>query len=128
MHHGGPATRCLFTLMAGLLLALSALPPVRTVTVLRWLGRLGLVGIAAAAIGVWILPAVPTLPQPDGRYAVATQVYRWTDAARDEPHTADPTDRRSVIAQAWYPTTRRSWFGVPRPSLYWSRPCSLDRF
>ena len=74
---------------------------------LRWIGRLGLVGIAAAALGVWILPAVPTLPQPDGRHAVGTQVYRWTDAARDEPHTADPTDRRSVIAQAWYPTTRR---------------------
>jgi predicted dienelactone hydrolase len=89
------------------LLALSALPPVRTGAVLRWIGRLGLVGITAAAIGVWILPAVPTLPQPDGRYAVATQVYRWTDAARDEPHTADRTDRRSVIAQAWYPTTRR---------------------
>lgn len=89
------------------LLALSALPPVRTGAVLRWIGRLGLVGLALATIGVWILPAVPTLPQPDGRYAVATQVYRWTDAARDEPHTADPTDRRSVIAQAWYPATRR---------------------
>jgi dienelactone hydrolase len=101
---------CDFTwqnLPACLLLALSALPPLPTGTVLRWLGRLGFVGITAAAVGVWILPAVPTLPQPDGRYAVATQVYRWTDAARDEPHTADPTDRRSVIAQAWYPTTRR---------------------
>ena len=101
---------CGFTwqdLPAYLLLALSALPPVRAATVLRWLGRLGLVGIAAAAIGVWILPAVPALPQPDGRYGVATQVYRWTDAARDEPQTADPTDRRSVIAQAWYPATRR---------------------
>lgn len=90
-----------------LLLALSALPPVRTGAVLRWIGRLGLVGIAAVCVGVWILPAVPTLPPPDGRYAVATQVYRWTDAARDEPHTATPGDRRSVIAQAWYPTTRR---------------------
>ena len=74
---------------------------------LRRLGRLGLVGVAAAALGVSIVPAVPTLPPPDGRHAVATQVYRWTDAARDEPHTANPTDRRSVIAQAWYPTTRR---------------------
>jgi len=94
-------------LPAYLLLPLSALPPVRTGAVLRWIGRLGLVGVSAAALGVWILPAVPTLPPPDGRYAVATQVYRWTDAARDEPHTADPSDRRSVIAQAWYPTTGR---------------------
>ncbi|MFN8061566.1 MAG: dienelactone hydrolase family protein [Vicinamibacterales bacterium] len=101
---------CGFTwqdLPAYLLLALSALPPVRTWVALRYLGRLGFVGVAGATIGVWILPAVPTLPQPDGRYAVGTRVYRWTDAARDEPHTADRADRRSVIAQAWYPTTRR---------------------
>lgn len=101
---------CDFTwqdLPAYVLLALSALPAVRTATVLRWVGRLGLLGITAAALGVWILPAVPTLPPPDGRYPVATQIYRWTDPARDEPHTVDPTDRRSVIAQAWYPTTRR---------------------
>jgi len=101
---------CGFTwqdLPAYLMMALSALPPLQTGTVLRGLGRLGMVGLAATAIGVWILPAVPTLPPPDGRYPVATQVYRWTDAARDEPQTADPTDRRSVIAQAWYPTTRR---------------------
>lgn len=101
---------CSFTwqdLPAYFLLALSALPPIRTGAVLRRIGRLGLVGLAAAVIGVWILPAVPTLPPPDGRYPVATQVYRWTDTARDEPHTSDTADRRSVIAQAWYPTIRR---------------------
>lgn len=100
------------------LLALSALPPVRTGPVLRWIGRLGFVGTAAVCVGVWILPAVPTLPQPDGRYAVGTQVYRWTDGARDEPHTADPTDRRSVIAQAWYPTARREHSGRPARLAY----------
>lgn len=105
---------CGFTwqsLPAYLLLALSALPPVRTGAVLRWIGRLGLAGIAAACIGVWMLLAVPTLPPPDGRYAVATQVYRWNDASRDEPNTADPGDRRSVIAQAWYPTPQREHSG-----------------
>lgn len=101
-------------LPAHLLLALSALPLVRTGVVLRWIGRLGLVGIAVACIGVWILPAVPTLPPPDGRYAVATQVFRWTDASRDEPHTTDTGDRRSVIAQTWYPTTRRYHSGGAR--------------
>lgn len=99
------------SLAAYLLLALSALPPVRTGTVARWLGRLGLVGIAAACVGVWILPAVPTLPPPDGRHAIGTEVYRWTDASRDEPHTADSSDRRSVIAQAWYPATRSNGSG-----------------
>lgn len=89
---------------AWLLLALSALPPVRTGALPRWIGRLALAGLAAASLAVWILPAVPTLPPPDGPYAVATEVYRWTDLSRDEPHTADPHDHRSVIAQAWYPT------------------------
>lgn len=87
------------------LLALSALPPLRTGTVLRGIGRLGLIVVAAVAVGVWVLPAVPTLPSPNGRYAVGSEIYRWTDASRDEPHTADANDRRSVIAQAWYPTT-----------------------
>jgi dienelactone hydrolase len=100
------------------LLALSALPPFRTGAVLRWIGRLGLVGIAAACIGVWILPAVPTLPEPDGRFAVATEVYRWTDASRDEPHTADTGDRRSVIAQAWYPTSGGDRSGRSAPVPY----------
>lgn len=86
------------------LLALSALPPLRTGATLRWLGRIWLAGIGAATAGAWILPAVPELPQPDGPYAVGTEVYRWTDDAREEPQTEDPTDRRSVIAQAWYPT------------------------
>jgi dienelactone hydrolase len=94
-------------LPAYLLLTLSVLPPMRTGSVLRWIGRLGLVGVAVACVAVWILPAVPALPQPNGRYAVGSQIYRWTDAARDEPYTADPTDRRSVIAQVWYPTARR---------------------
>ncbi len=101
---------CGFTwqeLPAYLMLALSALPPSRTGSARPWIGRLALAAVAAATIGVWMLPAVPALPLPDGRHAVATDVYRWTDAARDEPHTPDLTDRRSVIAQAWYPTTSR---------------------
>ncbi|AHG45949.1 hypothetical protein RLEG12_23110 [Rhizobium leguminosarum bv. trifolii CB782] len=101
---------CGFTwqgLPAYLLLALCALPPLRNGRVLRWTGRLSFCGIAALSVGVWNLPAVPTLPRPDGRYAVGTEIYRWTDISRDEPHTVDPTDRRSVIAQAWYPAVRR---------------------
>lgn len=112
---------CGFTwqdLPAYLLLALSALPPVRAGAMSRWLGRLSFVAVAAAALGVWVLPAVPTLPVPDGRYAVGTQVYRWTDRARDELHTADPTDRRSVIAQAWYPTTGRDQPDTVPPIAY----------
>lgn len=94
-------------LPAFLLLALCALPSVRTGIVWRRIGRLGLFGVAAMCIGVWILPAVPTLPQPDGPYALGTQIYRWTDPSRVEPHTADLNDHRSVIAQVWYPADQR---------------------
>lgn len=90
------------------LLALSALPALSTGSALRWLGRLSVVGLMLITLGVWILPAVPSIPAPDGPYAVGTEIYRWTDTARAEPHTADTTDHRSVIAQVWYPTSRRS--------------------
>jgi dienelactone hydrolase len=93
------------------LLALSALPALHTGTALRRLGRLSFVMLAAVALGVWVMPAVPSLPEPDGPYAVGSEIYRWTDLSRDEPHTADTTDRRSVIAQVWYPTSRRSAAG-----------------
>lgn len=87
------------------LLALSALPPLRSGGVARRIGRVGLAGFVLASIAVWMLPAVPALPAPDGRYAVGTETHRWIDAARDEPHTPDLSDRRNVIAQAWYPAT-----------------------
>ena len=53
---------------------MGAWPPLRTGIALRWVGRLGLAGLAAVCVGVWILPAVPTLPPPDGRYTVGTEV------------------------------------------------------
>ena len=55
-------TRVLLILCA--LLALSALPPVRTGTVRRWLGRPGLAGVAATPVGVWIGPPVPPVAPP----------------------------------------------------------------
>lgn len=105
------------SLPAWLLLVVSAMPPMRAGVLIRWIGRVALIGIAAVSVGVWILPAVPSLPQPDGRYAVATEVYRWTDSSRDEPHTDAPDDRRSVIAQAWYPTTVTSPAGEKIPYI-----------
>lgn len=94
-------------LPAYLLLTLSALPPLRTGLAAKRIGRVGLLALAAVTIGVWIIPAVPALPAPDGAFAVGTAISRWTDASRDEPRTADTSDRRSVIAQAWYPATGR---------------------
>ncbi|RZI59472.1 MAG: hypothetical protein EOP14_04200 [Pseudomonas sp.] len=93
-------------LPAYLLLMPCIFPAIDTGRGLNWTGRICFGGLAAACVGAWILPAVPTLPPPQGRYAVGTQIYRWTDSSRDEPHTENPNDRRSVIAQAWYPAIR----------------------
>jgi predicted dienelactone hydrolase len=73
-------------------------------TWLAWLGRAGLASVTAFAIAplaVWT--PVPELPAPSGPFPVGTEIYRWVDAARDETATESPSDKRNVIAQAWYP-------------------------
>jgi dienelactone hydrolase len=69
-----------------------------------WCARAGLaaaMGLAAAPFALFV--PVPVLPTPSGPFAVGTEIYRWVDASRDEPATGDPSDKRNVIAQAWYP-------------------------
>jgi len=63
-------------------------------------GAIVLMGSAAAPFAV--LP-VPVLPKPTGPYPVGSQTFRWVDARRPETRTADPADRRNVVAQAGYP-------------------------
>lgn len=101
---------CGFTwqlLAAYLLLALSAWPLVRSGPALRWAGRLAFLAVAGAALGCWVLLAVPILPAPTGPYGVGTQIFRWEDPARPEPATDDPADHRNVIVQAWYPAAKK---------------------
>jgi predicted dienelactone hydrolase len=72
---------------------------------LVWCARTGLVAAMGLAVAPFALfTPVPVLPAPSGPFAVGTEIYRWVDASRDEPVTGDPSDRRNVIAQAWYPT------------------------
>lgn len=65
--------------------------------------QLGVVAVLGAA---WVFLPVPRLPEPSGPYAVGTEVFRWVDAARPEPATDAPQDRRNIIVQAWYPAAR----------------------
>ncbi|MFJ3931263.1 alpha/beta hydrolase family protein [Streptomyces sp. NPDC090029] len=66
--------------------------------------------IAAGPAASWALP-VPVLPEPTGPYGVGTTTVQWTDPDRPEPATAEPGDRRTVVAQLWYPADRA---GGPR--------------
>ncbi|MBB5855685.1 alpha/beta hydrolase family protein [Amycolatopsis umgeniensis] len=58
--------------------------------------------ITAGALAAWAFP-VPVFPGPSGPFAVGTRVLQWTDPLRPETFTADPLDRRTVVAQLWYP-------------------------
>ncbi|MFE2140519.1 alpha/beta hydrolase family protein [Streptomyces sp. NPDC059456] len=58
--------------------------------------------IAAGSGAAWALPT-PVFPEPTGRFAVGTSVLELTDPERPETATAAPEDRRTVVAQFWYP-------------------------
>jgi len=65
---------------------------------------LGVLGLAVAA-ALPILVPVFHFPHPTGPYQVGTLTYHWVDAARPEVFTADPNDRRELVAadQPSYP-------------------------
>lgn len=82
----------------------------------RWrrvTGRTGLVvGLALGCIAL-LTSVVPTMPEPSGPHDVGSEIFRWTDELRAEKFSADPSDHRQVIAQAWYPTDVRKGPAVP---------------
>lgn len=52
--------------------------------------------VASATDMVQVLP-------PSGPYAVGTVVHNWIDPSRLEGASENPTDRRQLIVQLWYP-------------------------
>ncbi|WP_245778252.1 alpha/beta hydrolase family protein [Lentzea xinjiangensis] len=96
--------------------AFSPLVRGRARRVRRWLalpGSLACAGlITAGPVTAWAFP-VPVFPEPSGGFAVGTRVLEWTDPDRPETFTADPRDRRTVVAQLWYPA-RNSAADAPR--------------
>lgn len=72
----------------------------------RWISRAVTAFVIAVALGAaavaWALP-VPTFPAPTGPQQVGTTVVQWTDRARPETASLSPDDRRTVVAQVWYP-------------------------
>ena len=66
-------------------------------------------GVAMGILGLVISMALPILlpifhfPKPTGPYAIGTLTYHWIDTSRPELFTPDPSDRRELMAQVWYP-------------------------
>ncbi|WP_244223509.1 alpha/beta hydrolase family protein [Amycolatopsis circi] len=96
--------------------AFSPLVRSRTRRARWWLalpGSVACVGlIVTAPVTAWAFP-VPVFPTPSGNFAVGTRVLQWTDPDRPETFTADPRDRRTIVAQLWYPA-QNSPAGAPR--------------
>jgi pimeloyl-ACP methyl ester carboxylesterase len=66
-------------------------------------------------LGVWLFIGLGicfialerfNLPAPTGPYAIGTTTLTLTDPSRPEPH--DPSLRRTVVVQLWYPATPSS--------------------
>ncbi|MFF4104690.1 alpha/beta hydrolase family protein [Streptomyces sp. NPDC001903] len=96
-----------------------AVPPLLRRTARRapwWLALPGtavcLALVAAGPAASWALPT-PVFPEPTGPFAVGTSVLDLTDPARPESATPAPDDRRTVVAQFWYPA-RKPAAGTPR--------------
>ena len=45
-------------------------------------------------------------PEPGGQFPVGVRSYFWIDEDRGEAFTADPTDKRHLLVQVWYPAGR----------------------
>jgi predicted dienelactone hydrolase len=58
---------------------------------------------AIAALGLYIPLVRFRLPAPTGPYAVGTTILSFTDESRHEDHVADPSVKRTVVVQLWYP-------------------------
>ncbi len=57
----------------------------------------------AAAVALATAFPVFHFPQPRGPYAIGTLTYHWVDSERHEIFSADPSAKRELMAQVWYP-------------------------
>lgn len=55
-----------------------------------------------ALVAGWAWPT-PRLAAPTGPHPIGTTRLVWTDMSRPEITSSDPTRRRTLVAQAWYP-------------------------
>jgi predicted dienelactone hydrolase len=72
----------------------------RWLSITASLAGLLILGVATALAA--LLP-VPRLPHLTGTYNVGTVSYHWIDSSREEHFTEDPSDRREIMVQFWYP-------------------------
>ena len=73
---------------------------------------LGMLALAAAIAWPDVLP-VFRFPHPNGSYGIGTLTYHWVDTNRAEIFATDPSARRELMVQVWYPPTATHRRHVP---------------
>lgn len=63
---------------------------------------------SATAVVLPILLPVFTFDRPKGPYKIGTVTYDWVDDQRDEILTSDPSDKRELMVQIWYPADAKA--------------------
>ncbi len=96
-----------------------AAPASRWRTAFRITGAvLGMFVLGLAALIPAVMP-VFELPEPSGAFRVGTTRFSLLDASRPETFTADPSDRRELLIQAWYPAKPSA---ESAPERFWGHP------
>ncbi|MGH8236056.1 MAG: alpha/beta hydrolase family protein [Steroidobacteraceae bacterium] len=77
-------------------------------------------------LAVLIPAAMPVfkLPEPTGPFRVGTTRFSLVDSSRPETLTTDPSDRRELLIQAWYPAESTA-NAAPEP--FWGYPHEIAR-
>ncbi|MGH8250025.1 MAG: alpha/beta hydrolase family protein [Steroidobacteraceae bacterium] len=88
-------------------------------TALRITGAL--IGVLVFGLAALIPVAMPVfkLPEPTGQFRVGTTRFSLVDSSRPETFTADPSDQRELLIQAWYPAEPSANSG---PERLWGYP------
>lgn len=96
----------------------------------RWRKALAIVGAAFVLIVFGLAALVPALlpvfelPEPSGDLCVGTTRFSLVDSSRPETFTTDPSDKRELLIQAWYPAEPSA---DSAPERFWGQPREIAR-
>ncbi|WP_042167887.1 alpha/beta hydrolase family protein [Paenibacillus gorillae] len=77
---------------------------------------LSILVVALSGVSVYFSMLLPvfTMPEPTGSYAIGTVSRQLTDESRDEISSTDPSDKRQLLINVWYPVDRNQAAGKPK--------------
>ncbi len=83
-------------------------------------------GMLIFGVAALIPAAMPVfeLPEPSGPFRVGTTRFSLLDASRPETFTADPSDKRELLIQVWYPAEPSA---NSVPERLWGHPREIAR-